>query len=563
MDKNLEKEKELYRKERKERISKNAKANEKGSSKGRDHTAAISKVLSWIFCIVLVGAIVVGAVVQFGVPQKVLKAVKIDGKSYSAAEYAFYYSSVYNSFANYSKNYGATYADGFDYNQPAENQTHTDSDGNEETFDKYFAKLAVDNMANVKRYYAKALENNIELTEEDNETINEAMTQFDSQRENYSVSSYLSKIYGRGVTERLFKKIITEQQYVTRFKDVKTEEFNNDITADKINAEYSANKKDYDVVDFRWYTIDIDTTAADTDKAKSDAEAKADEFIAAVKADGNTEDAFKKQAILFLDKDSEDYESDKETYSKDGATILHKTDYATVSSSVSEDAANWVYSVDDNGNYNRPAGEMSKYSTDEYVYIIYTLGAPYQDTVKPVSVRHILCAFSTEGTQEVPTDEQKQAAKEKAEKVLQSYKDALSQSGKDYDEDAFVNLVADNSDDTGTSSKGGLIEDMINNDQYVAEFEDWAFAEGNYAGEARKTGDVGIIETEYGYHVMFFVGQADEPSWYTTIKDKLVDSESDKYWEDFDAQFSDDDVTTVDWVKDRVVASQNKKFAQN
>ena len=90
MDKNLEKEKELYRKERKERISKNAKANEKGSLKGKDHTAVISKVISWIFCIVLVGAIVVGSVVQFGVPQKVLKAVKIDGKSYSAAEYAFY-----------------------------------------------------------------------------------------------------------------------------------------------------------------------------------------------------------------------------------------------------------------------------------------------------------------------------------------------------------------------------------------------------------------------------------------------------------------------------------------
>ncbi len=560
MDKNLEKEKELYRKERKERISKNAKANEKGSSKGKDHTAAISKVISWIFCIVLVGAIVVGTVFQFGVPQKVLRAVKIDGKSYSAAEYAFYYASVYNSFANYSKNYGSTYADGFDYNQSAADQTHTDSDGNEETFDKYFAQLAVDNMANVKRYYAKALEENIELTDEDNETINEAMTQFDEARGNYSVSSYLSKAYGRGITEKLFKKVVTEQQYVTRFKEIKNEELGNDITEDKINEEYSANKKDYDVVDFRWYTIDIDTDAADTDAAKSEAEAKADEFIAAVKADGNTEDAFKKQAIVFLDSEAEDYETNKETYSKDGATILHKTDYATISSSVSTDAADWIYSVDDNGNYNRPSGEMAKYSTDEYVYIIYTLGAPYQDTVKPVSVRHILCAFSDDTSAE-PTDEEKQAAKEKAESVLQSYKDSLEQSGKEYDEDAFVNLVSENSDDTGTSSSGGLIEDMINNDQYVAEFEDWAFAEGDFAGEARKTGDVGIIETEYGYHVMYFVGQADEPSWYTTIKDSLTDTESDKYWEDFEAQFSEDDITTVDWVKDKVVKDQVARYA--
>lgn len=560
MDKNLEKEKELYRKERKERISKNAKANEKGSSKGKDHTALLSRVLTWIFCIVLVGAIVVGTAVQFGVPQKVLRAVKIDGKSYSAAEYAFYYASVYNSFANYSKNYGSTYADGFDYNQSAADQTHTDSDGNEETFDKYFAQLAIDNMANVKRYYAKALEENIELTDEDNETINEAMTQFDSARGNYSVSSYLSKAYGRGITERLFKKVVTEQQYVTRFKEIKDEELSDNITDDKINEEYASNKKDYDVVDFRWYTIDIDTDAADTDAAKSDAEAKADEFIAAVKADGNTEDAFKKQAIVFLDSDSEDYETNKETYSKDGATILHKTDYATISSSVSTDAADWIYSVDDNGNYNRASGEMAKYSTDQYVYIIYTLGVPYQDTVKPVSVRHILCAFSDDTSAE-PTDEEKQAAKEKAETVLQSYKDSLAESGKEYDEDAFVSLVSSNSDDTGTSSSGGLIEDMINNDQYVAEFEDWAFAEGDFAGESRKTGDVGIIETEYGYHVMYFVGQDDEPSWYTTIKDSLADKESDTYWEEFDAQFSDDDIVSIDWVKNKVVKDQVARYS--
>ena len=102
---------------------------------------------------------------------------------------------------------------------------------------------------------------------------------------------------------------------------------------------------------------------------------------------------------------------------------------------------------------------------------------------------------------------------------------------------------------------------MINNDQYVAEFEDWAFAEGDFAGEARKTGDVGIIETEYGYHVMYFVGQADEPSWYTTIKDSLTDTESDKYWEDFEAQFSEDDITTVDWVKDKVVKDQVARYA--
>ena len=33
----------------------------------------------------------------------------------------------------------------------------------------------------------------------------------------------------------------------------------------------------------------------------------------------------------------------------------------------------------------------------------------------------------------------------------------------------------------------------------VEPFEDWAI------DEARKAGDTGLVETEYGYHVMFFI----------------------------------------------------------
>ena len=97
---------------------------------------------------------------------------------------------------------------------------------------------------------------------------------------------------------------------------------------------------------------------------------------------------------------------------------------------------------------------------------------------------------------------------------------------------------------------------MINNDQYVSQFEDWAFCDGDYSGEVRKAGDTGIIETEYGYHVMYYVGQDDEPSWYQTIKNNLATEKSDKFWEDFSAQFSEDNVTAVEWLKNRVVKKQ-------
>ena len=39
----------------------------------------------------------------------------------------------------------------------------------------------------------------------------------------------------------------------------------------------------------------------------------------------------------------------------------------------------------------------------------------------------------------------------------------------------------------------------------VTNFNDWCF------DEARQPGDHGIVETEYGYHIMYFVGDSETP----------------------------------------------------
>ncbi len=41
----------------------------------------------------------------------------------------------------------------------------------------------------------------------------------------------------------------------------------------------------------------------------------------------------------------------------------------------------------------------------------------------------------------------------------------------------------------------------------VETFNDWCF------DPARKPGDTGIVETSYGYHVMYFVGQTENYYW--------------------------------------------------
>ena len=62
----------------------------------------------------------------------------------------------------------------------------------------------------------------------------------------------------------------------------------------------------------------------------------------------------------------------------------------------------------------------------------------------------------------------------------------------------------------------------------VSEFEDWCF------DSARKSGDVEIIKTSYGYHIMYFVGEAEE--YYTyAVTESVKDARYSEYVENLTA----------------------------
>ena len=52
----------------------------------------------------------------------------------------------------------------------------------------------------------------------------------------------------------------------------------------------------------------------------------------------------------------------------------------------------------------------------------------------------------------------------------------------------------------------------------MTEFNDWCF------DASRKSGDTGIVETTYGYHVIYFVG-TDLPYWQVQVRDALVEND--------------------------------------
>ena len=116
------------------------------------------------------------------------------------------------------------------------------------------------------------------------------------------------------------------------------------------------------------------------------------------------------------------------------------------------------------------------------------------NNIEMVNVRHILVSFDGDKNEDgTYTDGAKEATREKAEDLLNQWKSG------DATEESFAELANANSTDTGSNTNGGLYEDVYPG-QMVDTFNDWCF------DTDRKAGDTGIVETTYGYHVMYFVG---------------------------------------------------------
>lgn len=560
----------------------------------------MNRVVNSVIAAVVILAVLAASLNFFGAPQRIIKAVTIDGESYSMSELSCYYMQIYNNYANYSYSYDSNYGEGYgkmltgyDYNLSPAEQTTTDDDGNTITWDEYFLEEAIENMASIKRYYKLAVDAGIEMTDEAQAEVDESIDSIESTIEsykssstnsyvaNYSVSRYLTLMYGKGVTEKFFKKILTEQKMVELYQEYRQDAIADGYADEDVEAIYAEAPSDYDVVDFRWYTISVesddetddDTTESTSEDAAAALEAielEAQAFINKVKSvDNYNEQTFKSVVLETVGTDSEDYD----TYAQEAATLLQKADKSTLESNVSEDAANWFYETNDSGAYVRQAGDITYFvnSDADTVYIFYATGTPYRDETKNVSVRHILVQFpeESEETSEDASDvaddtavtdedttvsaEVKSECLSEAQSILDEYNSYIEENfNGEADEDYFAELANTYSDDTGSSDDGGLISDMANDGSYVEAFEDWAFAEGDYAGEERVVGTTGVIETEYGYHVMYYVSQDENAEWYQTILDELVSEDWETEQTELEESYAEDAIVRKEKIEAKV-----------
>ena len=131
-----------------------------------------------------------------------------------------------------------------------------------------------------------------------------------------------------------------------------------------------------------------------------------------------------------------------------------------------------------------------------------------------VDVRHILvqpAGTTAEDGTTTYTDEAWAACKQEADEILNEWLIG------DQTEEHFAELAEQYSTDGGSNTNGGLYTDVYVG-QMVEPFENWCF------DETRKYGDYGIVQTTYGYHVMYFVDS--NPIWYATAWNDLMSERS-------------------------------------
>ena len=517
------------------------------------NTKLITTIATIAVSLLLVGCLLLSVIVNTGIVLRTQTAAKTDNYSVSGTVMSYLiYSQAQQMVALYQQ-YGINY---------------TLADVLNSSFDS----MAEDTLKQVKQMlvlceYAKA--NGIELSAEDVEAIDAYMASIDEAAASnfYSTASYIKLMYGNGVNASDIRKSLELNYLSNAAYEALEAKLEAEITEETINKYIEENVDLFYMVDYLYYTFTAELTpegaeATEEEKAAYEAEKASMAALAEALAAVKTADEFKATAADYIvntvcadlfdeyyAKEALTEEPTAETLAADKANILSlvlksltaeeevkyeevtDTAYKTALSEIFDelcDEAQESYDalVNEGALHYDPSTEeekiteLDKWLFDEAkagdskvitsegdkksTYTVYLLTAEqHLDESKTKDVGHILVSFAEYKSGSTITDAEKAEALAEAERILAEYlageqtKDAFEVLGNKYtaDSNVFYEGVAE----------GDMVE----------EFEAWLF------DESRTVGNTGIVETTYGYHVMYFVGEG-KLAWENTANSGVL-----------------------------------------
>ena len=496
--------KKLRKEQEAAKLTEKQRSAQKEAKKVNLYTAAFVIVLA----LLLIVAIVVGvrqAVTNSGIREKKTTALTVGTHEISNAELNYYYMDAVNNFYSNYGSYAAMF--GLDVTQPLNEQVVDTATGATWADDFLDSAKSTAQAAYALADAAEAA--GYTLPEENRASIQNAISSMDVYATLYGYSSgedYLKAIYGKGATVESYQAYCERnalaQAYQEFYSDslTYTDEDLRAAEADNYSAYSSFTYQTYYLAASRFLTggtTDENGTTTYSDEEKAASIAAAEEAAKALTgADIDSIEA--------LDAAIADLEINADTQA--ASTAYDNTRYSSVNSAYLD----WITDS------SRKEGDMAYFantsvSTDESgaetttvngYYVVYFIRST--DNNFPLSnVRHILVTpehIHDEGEEahadgETYSEEELAAAKKTAEEILAEWKAGEAT------EESFAALANEKSAD-GDGTTGGLYENISSDSSYVANFKNWAL-------DGHKSGDTGIVETEYGYHVMYYVGDTD------------------------------------------------------
>ncbi len=501
------------------------------------YTISFVAAMLAIVCIV-VGVLAVRGIRNGGFAEKSTIAAVVGDRELNTVEFNYYYNDAISEFYNqwYDESTGSSdnYLQmlGLDTSKPLNEQVQDEETG--ATWADYFVDLALTNAKHDFALTDLAKAENFTLPEEDQTTLENVVNNMSSYATIYGYSNadqYLRATYGYGSTAKSYKTyyertLLADAYYAAHeegltyddaaLREYEKEKFNNysSFTYDSVYLSYT----NFQAGGTEDENGTITYSEEENDAAREAMKAAAELLATAT----STEELTAKLADVKV---------------KEGVTLNVSENKSVLYTQINGDLAKWL------GEEGRQDGEIHaipSMSTEAepklngyYVAIFHSR----DDNTKAMSnVRHLLVSFeggeeNEETGETVYTDEEKAAAKEQAEAHLKTWEEG------EKTEASFIELLKEHSDDTGVTENEGLYEDINPSSNYVENFLAWSI------DPDRKAGGTGIVVTEYGYHVMYYVGDSemsyrdhmiteemrttDQETWYNGILEPVATEAKD------------------------------------
>lgn len=360
--------------------------------------------------------------------------------------------------------------------------------------------IAVKNQAKTAEYfYWQAEKEGLALAEEDLEQVDMIVEQYEliAAQSEVTLNHLLSTMFGPGVNEKEFRNFFEKNQLGNKYYLNVNDSFVYDEA--RITARYEEDPDQYNYVDYHSYLFTGQDTSAELAEGELPepdlelAKKEADEFAELVKNPASFSAEVLKLEI-------------QET-KKEDAVVPEEIDSSLTQEArkmaLSPELADWLFSEERKADDTAVIEEAGGYRVVMFI-----------DKYKPIDTgsydsRHILFAIDENDPEK--TDAKMKA---KAEDVLAEYLAG------EQTEAFFGELAREYSDDTGSATENGLIEN-VQPGQFVAEYEAFCL------DPSRQSGDVEIVETDYGYHIIYFVDAAEQ--WYVSVLQELKNEDQQEF----------------------------------